>query len=170
MFGYSISHAWINNVTFIQPVSWNNKKFMLEITTCKVIIENKTARISIFACRNVALVERFFLKINDSWCMIKIVCWLLLVNNSHLLVAVCLWYQYTRVNLFIEVMRIWTYHHKYVIAGNGHIFCVKSRGLTRRSTGDPTRAWWRVQPRLLTQKRGQFPLSYYNLGRSNQTM
>ena len=26
----------------------------------------------------------------------------------------------------------------------------------RGATGDPTRAWWRVQPRLLTQKRGQF--------------
>ena len=25
-----------------------------------------------------------------------------------------------------------------------------------RATGDPTRAWWRVQPQLLTQKRGQF--------------
>ena len=25
-----------------------------------------------------------------------------------------------------------------------------------RATGDLTRAWWRVQPRLLTQKRGQF--------------
>ena len=26
----------------------------------------------------------------------------------------------------------------------------------RGATGDPTRAWWRVQPQLLTQKRGQF--------------
>ena len=24
------------------------------------------------------------------------------------------------------------------------------------ATGDPTRAWWRVQPRLRMQKRGQF--------------
>ena len=32
------------------------------------------------------------------------------------------------------------------------------------ATGDPTRAWWHVQPRLLTQKRGQFllqPTSLY---------
>ena len=26
----------------------------------------------------------------------------------------------------------------------------------REATGDPKSAWWRVQPRLLTQKRGQF--------------
>ena len=30
----------------------------------------------------------------------------------------------------------------------------------RGATGDPTRAWWRVQPRLLTQKRGQFLQRY----------
>ena len=28
--------------------------------------------------------------------------------------------------------------------------------VAREATGDPTRASWRIQPRLLTQKRGQF--------------
>ena len=36
----------------------------------------------------------------------------------------------------------------------------------RGATGDPTRAWWRVQPRLLTQKRGQFLQQYTDAGKS----
>ena len=39
----------------------------------------------------------------------------------------------------------------------------------RGATGDPTRAWWRVQPRLLTQKRGQF-LQQQALSRSSYSI
>ena len=53
-------------------------------------------------------------------------------------------------------------------------FGVRSRGVACHSAcstemGDPTSAWWRVQPRLLTQNRGQFPFYHDHLGRSNQT-
>ena len=46
-------------------------------------------------------------------------------------------------------------------------FCARSREWTRHhalgATGDPTSAWWRVHPRLLTQKRGQFLHPYPKL-------
>ena len=51
----------------------------------------------------------------------------------------------------------------------------RKSGVARRSArgaepDDPTSARWRVQPRLLTQKRGQFQFYHDHLGRSNQTV
>ena len=45
---------------------------------------------------------------------------------------------------------------------------LRTRGVARLraargATGDHTRAWWRVQPRPLTQKRGQFLQQCFNL-------
>ena len=72
-----------------------------------------------------------------------------------------------------------------IIVGIDHVFCSRSRGWTRAppctsgvaccsacsaEPGDPTSAWWRVQPRFLMQKHGQFPFCHDHLGRSNQTI
>ena len=101
---------------------------------------------------------------------------------------VWLWSQFfvDSCDLFILMFqRSWT--------GTGAILCIKSqqsltnpngvhvaswdvdliygcRNWRSAESGDLTSAWWRVQPRLLTQKRGQFPFYYDHLGRSNQTM
>ena len=51
----------------------------------------------------------------------------------------------------MEIDHIW---------GSGAVVGPGTRGVARLhaargATGDPTRTWWRDQPRLLTQKRGQ---------------
>ena len=66
-----------------------------------------------------------------------------------------------------------------VIVGIDHVFSSGAvvgratmldwgRPSLRAQPGDPTSTWWRVQPQLLTQKRGQFPFYHDHLDRRNQ--
>ena len=86
------------------------------------------------------------------------------------------WFNLVAVLLYSVLCYVWLHDNGtqlYPIVGIDHVFAsgaVVGRSTThewcrpllraqlRAEPGDPTCAWWRVQPRLLTQKRGQISI------------